>query len=150
MKNMRVKAGLRILMAGLLAATVWGAVAYSQSGPVARGKFSLPFEAQWGKLDLQPGNYSFDVKAENSSYIVTVEQGARPLGFVLTTTFASQEATGSQDQALLCVRHSGECSIGALKMSNGVFYFALPGGQRAQFAKQPDLIERVPVLFAQK
>ena len=146
----RGKLALRFLMAGLLAATVWGTASYSQSATVASGKFTLDFNAQWGKLDLQPGTYTFAVKAENSSYIVAVQQGKRPMGFVLTSSFSSQDGLDSQDEALLCVRRSGECSVGALKMPTGVFYFNMPGIQKAQLAQQPDLIERVPVLYAER
>jgi hypothetical protein len=142
------KLGSKLLLAGVLAAaTIWGAVSHAQSSTVVKGQFTLPFEAQWGKLNLQPGSYTFSVKAENSSYIVTVRQGQRPLGFVLASEFESPVAH-QQDRALLCVRHSGECSVGALKVPEGVFYFSLPGG-KTQVAQQPDLIERVPVLFAQ-
>lgn len=144
------KLALKVLMVGLLASTVWGTASYSQSAIVASGKFTLDFNAQWGKLDLQPGTYTFAVKAENSSYIVALQQGQRPLGFVLTSNFASQQSPDSQDEALLCVRRSGECSVGALKMPTGVFYFDIPGIQKAQLAQQPDLIERVPVLYAEK
>lgn len=150
MNAKRGKLALKVLMVGLLAATVWGTASYSQSATVASGKFTLDFNAQWGKLDLQPGTYTFAVKAENSSYIVAVQQGQRPLGFVLTSNFASQQNLDSQDEALLCVRRSGECSVGALKLPSGVFYFTIPGLQKAQLAQQPNLIERVPVLYAEK
>jgi hypothetical protein len=145
------KLGLKFLLAGVLAAaTIWGAVSHAQSSTVVKGQFTLPFEAQWGKLNLQPGSYTFSVKAENSSYIVSVRQGQRSLGFVLASDFASPVAQQQQqDHALLCVRHSGECSVGALKMPEGVFYFSLPGSKTQVAQQQPDLIERVPVLFAQ-
>ena len=144
------KFALKALMVGLLAATAWSTASYSQSATVTSGKFTLDFNAQWGKLDLQPGTYSFAVNAENSAYIVTVKQGVQNKGFVLSSSFSSADQSGSQDEALLCVRRSGECSVGALKMPTGVFYFNMPGIQKAQLAQQPDLVERVPVLYAQK
>ena len=150
MNAKRGKFALKALMVGLLAATAWSTASYSQSATVVSGRFTLDFNAQWGKLDLQPGTYSFAVKAENSTYIVSVEQGTQHKGFVLTSSFSSQDRPDSQDEALLCVRRSGECSVGALKMPTGVFYFDMPGIQRAQLAQQPDLIERVPVLYAVK
>ncbi len=76
-------------------------------------------------------------------------EGRRPLGFVLTSTYSPADSQPLPDHALLCVRHSGTCSIGALKMAEGVFFFQLPSNERAQLAQQPDLIERVPVLLAQ-
>jgi len=140
---------LKFLFAALLATIAFGPSAFSQSAAVSKGQFTLSFPAQWGKISLQPGTYSFAVKAENSSYIVSVAEGRRPLGFVLTSTYSPADSQPLPDHALLCVRHSGTCSIGALKVAEGVFFFQLPGNERAQLAQQPDLIERVPVLFAQ-
>jgi hypothetical protein len=146
MNRTRGSVVLKFLIVGLLAVTIVGAVSFSQSGTILKGQFTLPFQAHWGKLNLQPGTYSFAVKAENSTYLVSVQQGGHPIGLVLTSVY---DSTQRQDHALLCVRHDGACSVGALKMPEGVFYFALPGG-KTQVAQQPDLIERVPILFAQK
>jgi hypothetical protein len=149
MNRLRGKLALKALLAGAIAAaTIWGAVSHAQSNVVLKGQFTLPFEAQWGKLNLQPGSYTFSVKAENSAYLVNVAQGRHQVGFVLASDFSQPSAKDQQDHALLCVRHSGECSVGALKMPEGIFYFNLPGN-KTQVAQQPDLIQRVPVLFAQ-
>jgi hypothetical protein len=149
MNRFRGKLALKVMLAGVLAAaTVWGVASHAQSSTVVKGQFTLPFEAQWGKLNLQPGSYTFSVKAENSAYIVAVNEGRRPVGFVLASDFAAPNSQQQGDHALLCVRHSGECSVGALKMPEGVFYFNLPGS-KTLLAQQPDLIQRVPVLFAQ-
>jgi hypothetical protein len=138
---------LRFLVVGLFAVTLLCITSSSQSS-LTGGRFTLPFEAHWGKLNLQPGTYSFNVNSENSAYIIAVQQGNHPMGFVLATTFSSHEP--SENPALLCVRHAGACSIGALKTQRGAFYFHLPSGSMTQMAQEPGLIERIPVLYAQK
>lgn len=143
------KVGLKFLLVGLLAVALVPTVSFSQSNGVAQGKFTLSFEAHWGKLNLQPGTYSFAVRPENSSYVIAVTQGGRHMGFVLASVF-SPNGTETTDHALLCVRHAAACSVGALKMPDGVFYFQLPSSEKAQLAQQPDLIEQVPVLFAER
>jgi len=143
------KAVLKCLIVGLLAATALASVSFAQSGPVAKGSFTLPFAAQWGGLNLNPGTYSFDVKPGGNSYVVHVQQGTEAVGLVMTSVFSSKDAPALSDATLLCVHNSGSCTIGALKMpAFGVLYFNLPESAKSQVAQKPDLMERVPVLFA--
>jgi hypothetical protein len=153
MKRIKVSVMLKLLLAALLAVTAVSAVSMAQSGPLTSGTFTLPFAAHWGTLNLQPGSYAFAVNAEGSSYIVNVrQQNGHGVGFVLTSSYNSRNAENLQDSSLLCLRHSGDCSIGALKVpSVGVFYFGVKGVSTSQVVEQkPELIERVPVLYAQK
>lgn len=143
------KAVVRILLVGLLAATAMTAFSFAQSAPVASGSFTLPFAAQWGKLNLNPGTYSFAVQRGGNTYVIHVERDNRAVGFILPTEFSSREGSQFDEASLLCVRHSGTCSIGALKMPQfGVLYFQAPEFSKAQVAQQPNLIERLPVLLA--
>ena len=143
------KAVLKFLVVAFLAGTVMAAASFAQSAPVATGTFSLPFSAQWGGLNLGPGTYSFAVNHGGNSYVVHVQQGTRAVGMVMTSVFSSKDMPELEDSALLCVRHSGSCSVGALKMSQvGVFYFNVPQASKTLAAQQPDLIERLPVMFA--
>lgn len=145
------KTVLRILLVGLLATAAMTAVSVAQSAPVASGSFTLPFAAKWGSLNLNPGTYSFAVQRGGNTYVVHVEQGNRGVGFILPAEFSSRESSQLDEASLLCVRHAGTCSVGALKMPQvGVLYFNAPNFEKAQVAQQPNLIERLPVLLAKK
>jgi hypothetical protein len=144
------KTVVRILLVGLVATMAMTAFSFAQSTPVQSGSFTLPFAAQWGGLSLNAGTYSFAIRRGGINYTVEVGQGDRELGFILPTGFSSPGDSKLDEAALLCVRHSGSCSIGALKIPQfGVLYFNAPQS-KSIVAQQPNLIERLPVLLAKK
>jgi hypothetical protein len=102
-------------------------------------------------LNLNAGTYSFDIERGGINYTVQVEQGDRAVGFILPAGFSAPGDSKLGEAALLCVRHAGTCSIGALKMPQfGVLYFNAPQFSKSLVAQQPNLIERLPVLLAKK
>ncbi len=141
----------RFLLAAFLVAAVTASCSFAQSAVEARGKFTLPFEAHWGTLDLKPGNYSFSLRKEESGLtLFAVEEGQKPLGWVFTSFTAPIDPAQQSDAALFCARHDGACAIHALVMpSKGVFYFNVPGMPKQLQAQNAPNSQSVPVLLAE-
>jgi len=143
---------LTSLFAAFLVATMTASYSFAQLAPEARGKFTLPFEAHWGTLDLKPGTYSFTLKRESGITLFAVQQGQQSVGWVLTSFTAPADPAQHPDAELFCTRHDNACAIHALVMPwKGVYYFnvlGLPKQLRAQ--QTPAWTETVPVLLAEK
>src|SRR5436305_12363702 len=78
--------------------------------PDAVGKFTLPFEAKWGRAVLPAGDYSFTVgHIPGSPKILEVRSG--PKAVVLVMAVTRQESKPSKDNTLVAVRNGGQRSI---------------------------------------
>jgi hypothetical protein len=64
---------VRLLAAAMLAAGLFAAAGYAQT--TFSGKFTLPYEAQWGKKVLPPGPYFITMHAAGATAIVQSEDG---------------------------------------------------------------------------
>jgi hypothetical protein len=116
-----------------------------QAGSAAGGKFKLPFNAQWQKVGLQAGDYTFSVNHMTLDGTITVYQGTRAIGMVRPQSF---DGNNSQSEAseLICIRHDGKVTVRALSLPRlGTFYFSLPKDLKVLVAQKPELIEAVPV-----
>lgn len=137
---------------GLLWAALVGVIAFgmiapgSQAWPSAVGRFTLPFDAQWGGTTLTKGDYSISLDRSFGSYgAIVVHRGKEVVGMALPQMLDNYEAQ-SQSAGLLCVRHDGKVTVRALRLPNvGIFYFSMPKNLQTLVAKQPQLIEAVPV-----
>jgi hypothetical protein len=140
------------LIAAFLVATAAASRSFAQSAAETRGRFTLPFEAHWGTLDLKPGTYSFALRKESGITLFTVEQGQQRIGWVLTSYTGAIDPGQRPDAEFFCTRNAGACAIHALVMPwRGVYYFNVPGASKQFQAQQtPGSTETVPVLLAQK
>lgn len=128
-----------------------GAIALAAIAPrvhaapvAAQGQFTLPFEAHWGKVALQTGDYTFSVNHVTMNGEVTLYRGTQAMGIMRPETFEGSGQPG-QNPELLCIRHDGKITIRALRLSSGTFYFALPTDLKVLVAQQPQLIETLPI-----
>ncbi len=141
---------LKLFFLAIIAATAMAGSSFTQSvGETQHGSFTLPFEAYWGTLDLQPGTYSFDVSRGASGYLVGVQQDDRQLGWV-SAAFVTAPIGSLEDSsgALLCVRYEGACAIRALKLPwQAVYYFNVIGGPKSLESQET---ETVAVLYAER
>lgn len=107
-----------------------------------RGQFTLPFDAKWGGIALRPGDYQFSVVGFST---VHVRQGQKDLGTVLLQSYDTSKDKG-ENPSLICIRHDATCAVRELELPRlGTFYFAVPKGQKALVAQQPELLQRVPI-----
>ena len=130
----------------LVAVLSYGMISPSlHAGPVAEGKFKLPFDAQFGKMALPKGDYSFSIEGLSLTGNVLILHESRPVGFVRPQSFNDREAQ-NKVPVLVCIRHDGNVTVRALRLPHvGTFYFPLAKDLSVLAAQQPQLIETVSV-----
>jgi len=116
-----------------------------QAGSAAGGEFKLPFSAQWQKVGLRAGDYTFSVNHITLDGVIVVYQGTRAVGIVRPQSFDSHN-NQTKASELVCIRHDGKVTVRALSLPRvGTFYFSLPKDLKVLVAQKPELIETVPV-----
>ena len=147
MKSTRSLKSVRILLLAVLAAGLSASLASAQD---YEGKFTLPFEARWGKAVLPPGDYTFRVDPNQAPCMVSVSQGRQIVAFILTSDTSRGEVAGSS--ALIAVRSAGSYRIRALQLAEPgmVLEYSPPKAERQILAQQPVLFQRLPVIAAGK
>jgi hypothetical protein len=115
------------------------------AGPAARGKFTMPFDAHWGRTTLRTGDYTFSVNHITSDGTILVYRGTQAMGIVFPQEFNDRD-NQSKNPELVCIRHDGIVTVRALRLPNvGTFYFSLPKELKTLVAQQPELIETISV-----
>jgi hypothetical protein len=147
MKSTRSLKSVRILLLAVLAAGLSASLACAQE---YQGKFTLPFEARWGKAVLPAGDYSFRVNPSHEPCIALVSQGRQYVAFITTNNEPRGEVAGSS--ALIAVRSAGSFRIRALRLAEAgvVLEYMPPKAERQMLAQLPVLYQRVPVIAAGK
>lgn len=149
MKTNRCSKLARNLVLALAGAFIFAAAASAQE-PAWEGKFTLPFETQWGGVALPTGDYAFRLESTAlGSHIVTVVQGRRKVAMVMAQ--ARSQGDSARASALI-VRHSGgRARIDSLHLIElGDFFFSAPKAEGSQIASAPQLIQRIPVFTSGK
>jgi hypothetical protein len=128
-----------------------------------QGKFTLPLQAQWGKVILQPGHYTMTLaRFQGGQQVVTVrsEGTAGPEAMILTES--ENPSPSISKNSLLCIREGGALVVRSLEVAveGETIYFHMPKGaplyaqrrgeKQVLLAQGPQLIERVPVAFGSK
>ncbi len=147
MKSTRSLKSVRILLLAVLAAALSASLASAQD---YEGKFTLPFEARWGKAVLPAGDYTFRVDPNNEPCMVSLSQGRQIVAFILTSDTTRGKVAGSS--ALIAVRNAGSYRIRALQLAESgvVLEYSSPKAERQILAQQPVLFQRVAVIAAGK
>ena len=118
--------------------------------PACQGKFTLPFEAQWGGVTLPAGGYAFTLNSTAvGSRVVTVVRDQQKVAIVMAQ--ARSQGDSARASALI-VRHSGgRARIDSLHLIElGDFFFSAPKAEGSQIASAPQLIQRIPVFTSGK
>lgn len=117
----------------------------SQARPATSGHFKVPFDVQWGSVNLTSGEYSFAMDHITANGSIVLYRGTQAVGFIRPSTLDSS-ASESKSSELLCIRHDGKFTVRALELPQvGTFYFSLPKDLKTIAAQQPQLIETVAV-----
>jgi hypothetical protein len=93
------------------------------------GKFTLPVEAHWGKVVLQPGEYRFSADNDNPSTMLRVYDVAHPsVSYFVMTRGWDQMAPDSQKSLLILGNEEGAAYVKELRLgSAGVsLYYGAP------------------------
>lgn len=116
-----------------------------QAGPAAQDRFTLPFDAQWGKVTLPIGSYTLSIDRLGLNGKVLISQGSKGIEMVLPQSFDYTQ-NQSKKAELVCIRHDGVVTVRALRLPEvGTFYFALPKNLATMMAEQPQMVETVSV-----
>jgi hypothetical protein len=136
----------KVVWVALLAVVVFGGVAAKlQARPATMGKFTLPFDAQWGMVSLPAGEYAFAVDHMSPNGTIFVYRGTEAVGIVRPQELENGGDPSAPGQ-LLCMRHGGKYTVRALALPQvGTFYFSLPEDLNSLVAQQPRLIETVSI-----
>lgn len=148
MKSTRSFNLAKVVLLAVLAAGFSASLASAQE---LRAKFTLPFEARWGKAILPPGEYSINLDAGKPPYMALVQQGQQGVALVMAAGQTNQrEVTGPS--TLIAVRSGGTYRIRELRLAEVgiVLEYNAPKAERRILAQTPRLIRRVPVLLAAK
>jgi len=113
--------------------------------PAANLHFQLPFDANWGRMTLSTGDYSFAVDHYSANGLIFVFRDNRAVGITHPESFDSTESKSDRAE-LIFVRHDGKVSVRSLRMPGvGTFYFTLPKELSNLAAKEPRLLETITV-----
>ncbi len=128
------------------------------------GKFTLPFEAQWGEITLKPGNYTLALgRAAGGQTMAAVRsEAAGSFAAMILPEGHNASPSLSQDD-LVCIRQGGRLVVRSLEIAQlgETIYFHMPKGARLSaqrrgngnqtlLAEAPQLLERLPVTSSGK
>lgn len=135
---------IKVLGALLVMLTACVAIAPRlQATTAVQGKFTLPFNAKWGKVSLQAGDYTVSINRYSSMATILISQAGRNVGVTLPEMFDYTE-NNSKTAELVCIRHNGVTTIRELRVPQvGTYYFPLPKELKIMAAQQPQMIETV-------
>ena len=144
MKTNRSSRMVRNLVLTLAGAFIFAGTLSAQE-PACEGRFTLPFDAQWGDVTLPTGDYAFRLESTAlGSHIVTVVQGQRRVAMVMAQ--AKSQGDSARASALIVTRSGGHARIDALHLVElSDFFFSAPKAKGLQTASAPQLIQRIPV-----
>lgn len=162
-RNMSVLLGLALLVVGLTATKV---SAQSLTTTSFTGTFTLPFDVQWGRMNLPAGEYNLYYGHLNgrTPYMVEIagEADGSPHSLVLTR---SQDPISTSENVLVCIREGNngyvrEMKLGAIGQSAT---FPVPHGVEvrarivaenlkghAPLAQPSTLVEVIPIRLVGK
>ena len=152
--------GLSLILFALATVGAKGQVLYSTH---FAGSFTLPFEAQWGKMTLPAGEYTLDYGSLNNGYRLVVVGSAAKGGPVGMIQAGPGNETSAAKNAIVCIREGDTLVVRALEMAaiGESVRFGLPRGAKlvahngkrrgyTQLAEAPMLIQRIPVTLKAK
>ena len=113
------------------------------------GKFTLPFQAKWGRATLPAGDYEFQLNTARSPYTVTV-RGQDKAAMIMSEGTSTKDASDRSE--LVVVRRGRTGTIRALHLNEvgQTFFYVPPKGERQLLAQAPELIQRIPILVSGK
>lgn len=154
-RGLMTLAGLSVMLLALGATGAKGQANYSTH---FAGTFTLPFEAQWGRMTLPVGDYTLEYGLNETGHGLVLVRGTEkgsPYGIILAGP-ASQTSTAKN--AIVCIREGNTLIVRALEMQalGESVHFPLPRGAKRvvrnngkhggykQLVEVPVLLQRIP------
>ena len=144
-KNVAASAAVRVVAVALLALCLNCSPASAQDA----GKFTLPYEAHWGRMTLPAGEYSFRLNSEHLASILTVYRGASTVGMIIAQTFHYKAFAQS---GLLVMRGPSGNTIRELRLAPTKMVFVYGGSTPKQdpAPEQNEVAQLIPVVQSGK
>ena len=144
MKNIGSAKSLILASVVAVALSVGAGVANAQTS-VCKGKFILPFKAQWGKMVLPAGEYTYTLDKANINGRVTIRQGDKTIGTVTAVGF--WQGNNLKQSELLAVDTGSVYRIRALRLAGiGVAYsYSVPEETAKLMARNPEFVHQISV-----
>jgi hypothetical protein len=140
--------GARSWVSGIALLAVIGLIVIApgvHAQPSANFHFQMPFDADWSRMALSTGDYSFSLDQYSANGLIFVYHDNKAVGITHAESFDAKEDKSDKTELVL-VRHDGKVSVRALRMPGvGTFYFTLPKELSNVAAKQPRLLETITV-----
>jgi hypothetical protein len=139
---------VKFAVLALLTACFGASLANAQE---VQGKFTLPFETHWGNAVLSPGDYSFRLNFSGDSpdyTVLTREQDQKET--IIMASARSHSSSGKS--GLIVERHGDRGTVRTLRLAEAGLVIEYPAAkvQPQMLAQGPKLIQRIPILLAQK
>jgi hypothetical protein len=116
-----------------------------------QGKFNLPFETHWGNAVLSPGDYSFrlNFSGDSPDYTVLTREQDQKETIIMAST---RSHSSSGKSGLIVERHGDRGTVRTLRLAEVGLVIEYPAAkaQPQMLAQGPKLIQRIPILLAQK
>jgi len=143
MKTIRISALVRLGTVALLAVCFNAGRARAQV-VVVEGKFTLPFEAHWGRATLPPGDYSFTLDKATVDGKITLFRGARAVALIPCQGGTDERSDRSE---LVVVRNNAGRSIRELHLPTiGMVLSYWPHKPRRDRAEEREVAQVIPVI----
>jgi len=148
---MNMNRSLRLVKFAVLALVTACFGASLANAQEVQGTFNLPFEVNWGQAVLPPGNYSITPDSAPGFPAHTVSiRGENNMACIIMPLVLDHSVSGKS--ALIVERHGDSGTVRALRLPDAglVIYYPAAKAKRQILAQAPALIQRLPILMAQK
>lgn len=116
------------------------------------GKFTLPFEARWGRAILPPGDYAFSIQSTSLPAIVTVRRGSRGAPTAMIAAQGYDQATPAKRNELVFARRGRQLIVESLHLEDlgFIFRYPIPQAEKELVVRSPKLAQQGSTLGAAK
>lgn len=124
MKGLKRYRHVAVLLLGLLSSTALPMAAHADN---ITGRFTLTSEAHWGRTTLPPGEYTYNISAEDVMPIVIVRSVKGDVGAFVFPTSVSEARPGEPDELVL-EKTSGGMAVTSLHLKDRglVLHYGIP------------------------
>jgi hypothetical protein len=143
----------RVAVIGMLAALVMsllcvGTIQAQTDLPVCRGEFTLPYQVQWGKSVLQPGDYTITIQSFGTPSIAKISKSDGRGGIMVVARVHGEPRRGVN--ALLVKDKDGQLTVHSLSLANLKMMLIYDPSLARESVQEARVNRTVPVVWAKR